>query len=125
MTRELKSTYLKIIDLLHSDSGDVSCDVSAGAQTITSCVCAYTEQGLLDMTKLTGVGTDGAATTMGSHTGVVTQVQTITPSAIRVHCTAHRLDLASTQAVKYVKWFKNILHQLFELLTIVLFAGED
>ena len=57
MTRELKSAYLKVIDLLHSDSADVSCDVSAGTQTITSCACAHTDQVLLDMTKPTGVGT--------------------------------------------------------------------
>jgi len=34
------------------------------------------------MAKLRGVGTDGAATMMGCHTGVVTRLQTITPSAI-------------------------------------------
>lgn len=68
-TGELKSTYLKIIDLLHSR---VSCDVSAGAETITSCVRTYIEQAALDMAKLRGIGTDGAATMIGCRTGVVT-----------------------------------------------------
>lgn len=44
-------------------------------------------------------------------------LKTITPSAIGVHCTAHRLNLASSQAgdaVAYVKRFSNILHQLYD-----------
>ena len=54
------------------------------------------EQALLDMTELRGVGTDGVATVVGCRTGVVTQLHTITPSAIGVHCIVHRLNLAST-----------------------------
>lgn len=82
------------------------------------------------MAKLRGVGTDGAATMMGCRTGVVTRLQTITPSAIGVHCAAHRLNLASSQAgdnVQYVKQFKSILHQLFDFFdnSSVCMAGLD
>ena len=58
----------------------------AGAETITSRVCGYIEQVSLDMAKLCGIGTDGAATMVGSRTGVVTRLQAIQPSAIGVHC---------------------------------------
>ena len=60
-TRELKCHYLKVIDLLHSESHNVH----AGAETITSHVCDYIEQASLDMTKLRGIGTDGAVTMVG------------------------------------------------------------
>ena len=61
-TGELKCHYLKIIDLLHSESHEDNASVHAGAETITSRVCGYIEQVSLDMTKLRGIGTDGAAT---------------------------------------------------------------
>ena len=76
-TGELKCHYLKIIDLLRSElcEGDVS--VNAGAETITSRVCAFVEQASLDMSKLRGNGADGAATMVGCRTGVVTRLQAI------------------------------------------------
>ena len=50
------------------------------------------------------------------HSGVLARLKTITPSAISVHCTAHRLNLASSQAGDsvYVKRFSNILRQLYD-----------
>ena len=63
------------------------------------------------MTKLRGIGTDGAATMTGCRTGVVVRLKQITPSAISVHCAAHRLNLASSQAadkVQYVKKFRQL-----------------
>ncbi len=122
-TGELKSHYLKVIDLLLGDGSeydshqDLSVAVSAGAENITSQVCAFTEQAELDMTKLRGIGTDGAATMAGCRTGVVVRLKNITPSAIGVHCAAHRLNLASSQAgdnIRYVKQFKSVLRQLFD-----------
>lgn len=125
-TGELKCHYLKVIDLLYS-----SHNVSAGAETITSRVCDYIEQAAsVDMTKLRGIGTDGAATMVGCHTGVVTRLQAIQPSAIGVHCAADRLNLDSSQAgdnVQYIKHFKSILHQLFDFYdnSAVRMAGLD
>ena len=78
--------------------------------TIASCVCGYIEQASLDMAKLCDIGTDGAATVIGCSTGVVTQLQAIHPSTAGVYCAAHRLNLASTQAIEnvlYVKHFKS------------------
>ena len=77
----------------------------------------YLERAGLDMTKLRGIGADGAATMRGCGTCVVVRLKQITPSAIGVHCAAHRLNLASSQAadkVQYVKKFQNILRQLFD-----------
>ena len=38
------------------------------------------------MSKMRGIGTDGAATMIGKHNGVVTRLKAITPTAISVHC---------------------------------------
>ncbi len=69
------------------------------------------------MTRMRGMGTDGAATMMGRHNGVIARLKTITPSAIGVHCAAHRLNSTSTQAgnsVSYVKKFSDIICQLYD-----------
>ena len=69
------------------------------------------------MRKMRGIGTDEAATMAGCHNGVVARLKRITPSAIGVHCAAHRLNLASSQAgdaIPYVKKFNSILRQLFD-----------
>ena len=87
-TGELKCHHLKIFDLLHSELHDGDVSVHAGAQTITSHVCAFVEQALLDMSKLRGIGMDGAATMVGCRIGVVTRLQAIQPPAIGVHCSS-------------------------------------
>ena len=93
-------------------------------------VCGYIEQACLDMGKLRGIGTDGAPTMVGSRTGVVTRLQAIQPSAVGVHCAAHRLNLASSHTgdkVPYIKHFKSILRQLFDFFdnSAVRMAGLD
>lgn len=88
----LNLTILKVIDLLLGDDSecdshqDLSVAVSAGAENITSQVCAFTDQAELDMSKLRGIGTDGASMMVGCRTGVVVRLKNITPSAIGVHC---------------------------------------
>ena len=124
-TGELKSHYLKVIDTLQpeiealgtgSESqsiSDVDTCISVCAQT-TNRVCECVASAELDMAKMRGIGTDGASTIMGCHSGVVARHKTITPSAIGVHCAAHHLNLASSQgdSVSCVKRFSNILRQL-------------
>ena len=87
------------------------------ASTITHRICEFITEAELDTTKLRGIGTDGAATMTGCHDGVVARLKETTPSVIGVHCAAHRLNLASSQAgdaIPYVKKFNNILRQLFD-----------
>ena len=119
---ELKSHYLKIIDLLQPETVE-DCDtqldisISVNAETIANRVCEFTTNAELDTTKMRGIGTDSAATMTGCHNGVVARLKRITPSAIGVHCAAHRLNLASSQAgnaVPYIKKFNSIIPQIFD-----------
>ena len=122
-TGELRTHYLKIIDVLGPeikairDSADVDSCISVGASTITKRITEFNTKARLDMAKLRGIGTDGAATMTGCRTGVVVRPKEMNPCAISVHCAAHRLNLASSQAaekVPHVKKFQNILCQLFD-----------
>ena len=125
VTGELKSHYLKVIDVLQPEVQAVTAEspasnearISVCAQTIANRVCEYTANAELDMAKMRGIGTDGAATMTGRQNGVVARMKSVTPSTIGVHCAAHRLNLASSQAanaVPYVKKFSDVLRQLFD-----------
>ena len=124
-TGKLKSHFLKVIDALGpcesaEDEGDLPRAVSLNADTITAHIHKYLTDIKLDMKKVRGIGTDGASTMMGFRNGVVAQLKRIRPSAIGVHCAAHRLNLASSQAgdaVPYVKKFNTIIRQLFDFFT--------
>ena len=124
-TGELQSYFLKVIDVLGSSEtedtdgeGDTQRVVSLSADAITTRICKYLKDDIkVDMNKIRGIGTDGASTMMGCRNGVVAQLKRITPSAIGVHCAAHRLNLASSQAgesVPYINKFNVIICQLFD-----------
>ena len=124
-TGELQSHFLKVIDILgqsESDDADGEGDtqrlISLSADAITTRICNYLKDDIIiNMNKIRGIGTDGASTMLGCRNGVVAQLKRITPSAIGVHCTAHRLNLASSQAgesIPYVNKFNVIIRQLFD-----------
>ena len=114
---EMVSHYLKILDLLQPESTEQDVCIRMSAEVIALRIQDYAAQMGLDMRKMRGIGTDGAATMIGKHNGVVTRLKAITPTAISVHCAAHRLNLASSQAanaIPYVKKFNTILRQIFD-----------
>ena len=68
------------------------------------------------MSNLAALGSNGASAMVGIHNGMSTQLKREQPTLISVHCVAHRLSLAVTQAAKLVspvERFKNHLNSLF------------
>ena len=59
-------------------SSDMDTCISVCAQTITNHICEYMASARLDMAKMRGIGTDGASTMTGCHSGVVTRLKTMT-----------------------------------------------
>ena len=119
---KLCSLFLKIIDLLQPeieslDSAEEDTRISAGAETVTKRVLDFLDVHSLDGSKIVGIGTDGATVMIGCRNGVVKRMQNVCKAAVGIHCAAHRLNLASTQAansVPYVKKFNSVLRQLFD-----------
>ena len=115
-TGELKNCYLTTIDVLGPElealrsCHDTESCISVGASTITKRILEFTDKASLDMTRLRGISTDGAATMIGCRTGVVVRLKELTPSAVTVHCAAHRLNLASSQAANKVQYVKKSEH---------------
>ena len=110
-TGNLKCCYLKTIDVLKPEIVSVRENTQENVDTCISVSAStrveeFISGAEIDPSKVRGIGTDGAATMIGCHNGVVTRLKQITPTAIGVHCSAHRLNLASSQAgdaVPYVK----------------------
>ena len=101
---------------MQPESTDHDVCIKMSAEVITLRIQDYATQMKLDMQKMWGIGTNGAATMIGKHNGVVARLKAITPTAISVHYAAHRLNLASSQAanaIPYEKKFNTILRQIF------------
>ena len=73
----------------------------------------FTNQNDLDYMKLVGQHYDGAATLSGCHNGVQRR---ITAHVLYIHCTSHRLQLASIQAAESVATIKKIFGTMTNLL---------
>ena len=64
-----------------------------------------------------GLGTDGPPVMVGRHNGVGVKLQRRNQHLIQVHCVAHQLNLAASQAAKdiaYCKKYHDIIHSLYE-----------
>nr|XP_006818252.1 PREDICTED: zinc finger protein 862-like [Saccoglossus kowalevskii] len=110
--------FLKMIEpLKSSDITQPSSTVTLNASTIAGHVAEYIEGKQLNAHQLVGIGTDGAAVMTGKNNGVVKKLQEFATTAIGIHCSAHRLQLASCQAANaapFVKKFHTILRQLYD-----------
>ena len=70
----------------------------------------------LNLEKLAGGATDGAAVMIGSQTGVVTRIKHVVPLFISSHCAAHCLSLVACDAatsVPEINRFQKVLNQLY------------
>ena len=95
------SSFLKIVDL-----------VAGTAEAIR----AYTTDKELAFSKLMGFGSDGASVMTGRLSGVATRLHRSNPYLVAIHCVAHRLALACSQAgqkVSYIQKFKKALTSLY------------
>ena len=75
---------------------------STDAATITEALQSFISQNQIDVNRMIGQGYDGAATFAGKVSGVYKRMQTLAAHAIYIHCSCHRLQLASIQAAESV-----------------------
>ena len=69
-----------------------------------------------DINNVSSFGCDGASVMTGCREGVATQLKCLNKNIISIHCVAHRLALATSQAsqsIPYLCRFKEILSSLF------------
>ena len=80
----------------------------ANAETITGALIACLKNKQITLTRLIGMGFDGAVTFSGKKSGVQTRLKMLSPHALYVHCHCHRLQLACVQAANETKGIKNV-----------------
>ena len=90
-------------------------DAKSDAKVIFRAVSEALKEEGLDLGRVTGFGSDGAAVMVGRKSGVATQVKQASPHCVNVHCMAHRLNRASSQASKNIPFIKEVEATLADL----------
>ena len=83
-------------------------DVPDGkAATISEALLNYLQQNNIPTSKLLGFASDGATVMMGKNNGVGVILNRHNPLIVHIHCYAHRLALAVSQAAENVNCVKS------------------
>ena len=83
------------------------------AEAITDAITSFTSDKGLEYSRLVGQGYDGAATFSGVQTGVQRRIRAKAAHTLYIHCSCHRLQLASVQASQSV----GVLKRMFGTMT--------
>ena len=86
---------------------------ATNAEAITNAITSFMNNKDLEYSRLVGQGYDGAATFSGVRTGVQRRIRVKAAHALYIHCSCHRLQLASVQAAKSV----GVLMRMFGTMT--------
>lgn len=86
---------------------NIACQKATDAETITSAITSFISNKNLEYSRLVGQGYDGSATFSGEWTGVQRKIRVKATHALYIHCSCHRLQLASIQAAQSVGAVKN------------------
>ncbi|KAE8293775.1 hypothetical protein D5F01_LYC06711 [Larimichthys crocea] len=104
-THEVRTSFLAIQDIADGQ-----------AITIVAAIKAFLSSADLDINKMAGFGSDGAAVMVGRRNGVAAKLRGDNQKLVNIHCIAHRLALASAQAadgITYLMKFKDLIGQLY------------
>ena len=95
-------------------------ECKASADVIASKVVVELKDKGIEMSKLIGIGTDGASVMTGRKNGVIKRLQDQCPSLVGVHCAAHRCALAASQATKDIpemEWYSRVVTNVFRFFS--------
>ena len=87
----------------------------ADAESIFSALVDCLKEKNLQVSKIVGMGFDGAATFSGKKSGVQTRFKNVAPHALFVHCHCHLLQLACVQAANSTPGMKQVYVTLTSL----------
>ena len=97
---------------------------ATNAETLAKALTDFIETTGLDFEKLVGQGYDRAATFSGTKTGVGKRIRTRAAHALYVHCSCHRLQLASVQAAASNPEIKKSIRNDVKFVEIVLLLSQ-
>ena len=88
------------------------------ADVITDSIVNYLTNSasiVLNLSQLAGSACGGASVMVGAHSGAITRLKEQIPNFIATHCVAHRLSLATCNAVEKSCLVKRFQHKLSEV----------
>ena len=94
------------------------------SETLAHAITTYMESHGLDFKKLIGQGYDGAAPFSGRNTGVQKRMRTLSGHALYIHCSCHRLQLASIQAAESVPQIQKFFGMLLNLWKLFYYSPK-
>ena len=94
------------------------------AASITKALTSFIEQKHLDYRRLVGQGYDGAATFSGCMNGVQRRIRAHSAHAVCIHCSCHRLQLASIQAAESVNAIKKMFGTMTNLWKLFYYSPK-
>ena len=97
---------------------------STTASTLTATIKDVLIRCILPLSNCRGQAYDGAANMMGYLRGVATVIENEHPSAIKVHCFAHCLNLCLQDAAKKCQPVRNALDVTMELSKLILYSPK-
>ena len=92
-TEGVKTSYLCVVDI-----------ADGKAESILAAILNFLDAKLLNIAKLRGFGSDGAAVMTGRLSGVSTRLKAHAPRLIAIHCVNHRLALAAAHAADHIPY---------------------
>ena len=109
-----------VMTILHIKSLDAESITAA----ITAAITAYVESKGFSFRKLIGQGYDGASPFSGKNTGVQKRIRTLAGHAVYIHCSCHRLQLASIQAAESVPQIQRMFGMMTNLWKVFFFTPQ-
>ncbi|CAB3992557.1 zinc finger 862-like [Paramuricea clavata] len=79
----------------------------------------------IEITKVLGLGTDGASVKMGHLNGITALIQEHNPFCVCVHCVCHRLNLALSQSCKDIDEMKTSITIVMKTLITIMSASRQ
>ena len=81
---------------------------SCTAEVLFNLIINFLQDKGIDLSRLIGFGSDGAAVMTGKKSGVATRFKEKCPHLVSIHCMAHRLNLCTSQASNKVDYLKDM-----------------
>ena len=97
---------------------------SLDSETLAHAITSYVESQGLNIKRLIGQGYDGAAPFSGKNIGVQRRMRTLSGHALYIHCSSHRLQLASIQAADSVPQIKKFFGMLLSLWKLFYYSPQ-
>lgn len=111
--------YVNVLDSvgnLNSYFSQIAEMKECDAPALTEAIIEYLENKGIDISKVAGLGSDGAGVMVGRHNGVGAILKRLNPFMLSMHCVAHKLALASenaASAVSYCQQHNSVLRGLY------------